>query len=186
MKKCLFLFVMLFVVLQLSAQSKFEPQVKIAYDLGIDDNKNQSFGAEFLGGYKINESFRLGIGTGVSWCKHLYEKRGVSSITSKYYSDYKETALYIPLFINGKFNFLKEGISPYLALDLGYTFFVPFSNYADNNKLGLMIKPTFGFDFPIWNGDLFLELGYKYQKRNWELIENADYSQLSIAIGYSF
>lgn len=112
-KVILFLFVAMLATSMCFAQSKFEPQIKVGYDLGIDDDKNQSFGAEFLAGYRFNENFRLGVGTGVSWCKHLYEKAGLNSITDKYYKDYKETALYLPLFVNGKFNFIKGG---YLSL----------------------------------------------------------------------
>lgn len=187
MKKIiLFLFVAMLATSMCFAQSKFEPQVKVGYDLGIDDDKNLSFGAELLAGYRFNENFRLGVGTGISWCKHLYEKAGVSSITDEYYKDYKETALYVPLFVNGKFNFIKGGVSPYLSLDLGYTFFISCSDYADENDLGFMAKPAFGVDFPVVNGNIFVELGYKYQKRDWPLIEKADYSQLSIAVGYSF
>ena len=185
-KVILFLFVAMLATSMCFAQSKFEPQIKVGYDLGIDDDKNQSFGAEFLAGYRFNENFRLGVGTGVSWCKHLYEKGEISSITNKYYSDYKETALYIPLFVNGKFNFVRGGISPYMSLDLGYTFFIPCSDYADKNDLGFMLKPAFGVDFPVMSGNIFVELGYKYQKRDWKLIDNVDYSQLSIAVGYSF
>lgn len=71
-KVILFLFVVMLATSMCFAQSKFEPQIKVGYDLGIDDDKNQSFGAEFLAGYRFNENFRLGVGTGVSWCKHFY------------------------------------------------------------------------------------------------------------------
>ena len=60
MKKILFILVAVLTTAMCFAQSKFEPQIKVVYDLGIDDDKNQSFGAEFLAGYRFNESFRLG------------------------------------------------------------------------------------------------------------------------------
>ena len=50
MKKILFILVAVLTTAMCFAQSKFEPQIKVVYDLGIDDDKNQSFGAEFLAG----------------------------------------------------------------------------------------------------------------------------------------
>jgi hypothetical protein len=59
MKKILFILVAVLTTAMCFAQSKFEPQIKVVYDLGIDDDKNQSFGAEFLAGYRFNENFRF-------------------------------------------------------------------------------------------------------------------------------
>ena len=184
MKKVLFLLMMM-AHLPLLAQ-RFEPQVKVGCDIGIDNDKNMSLGAEFLAGYRFNGNFRLGVGTGISWCEHLYEKAGTNNIIGKHYNDYKESAAYVPLFVNSKLNFIKQGISPYLSFDFGYSFFIAFSDYAKDNKLGIMARPALGVDFPIGDGRLFAEVGYKYQKRNWRLMDNANYSQISFALGYSF
>lgn len=187
MKKIIVFVLLAFISIYSNAQGKFEPSVKVSFDLGIDDYKNKSFGAEFIGAYRVNEIFKVGIGTGISYCDFLYEKAGINAILGKYYDDYRQTAAYIPLFINGKLNFKKGGISPYLSIDLGYTFFISFSDYADNNKLGLMVKPAFGVDFPLSKGSIFTEIAYKYQARKFDLVtNNMNYSQISFGIGYTF
>ena len=87
MKNLIILFIFLCPTLSF-AQNKFEPQVKVSYELGVDEDSNQSFGGEFLAGYRITNNFRLGLGLGIYWCKHLYEE--------KLLDDYRETASYIP------------------------------------------------------------------------------------------
>lgn len=188
MKKIIIVFVALaFISIGSNAQAKFEPSVKVSFDLGIDDYNNKSFGAEFVSAYRVNELFKVGIGTGISYCDFLYEERGIDDNLGKYYDEYRETAAYVPLFVNGKVNFKKEGISPYLSVDFGYTFFISFSDYADSNKLGLMVKPAFGLDFPLSKGSISVEVAYKYQARKFDLVaDNMNYSQLSLGVGYTF
>lgn len=183
MKKILFLLAML--PMMCYAQKGFEPSVKVGYEIPIDDN--QSFGADFLAGYRLSETFKVGIGIGAYWCEHLYSMGSYDIIDKEYNGeDYNESAMYIPIYANGKINFTKKGISPYFSLDLGYSVFVSFSDYADENKLGLFVRPTFGLDFPLNSGKIFAEVGYKYQKRDWELLENPSYSQITISVGYTF
>lgn len=188
MKKVLFILFMVISTLIAQAQKGFEPIIRASYELGIDTDKNKSFGLDFLVGYRFAETIRIGLGTGIYWCEHLYENDGINKLTYKYYDEYRETAAYVPLFVNGKANFIKKGISPYLSVDLGYSFFIPFSNYAKNNKLGFMVKPALGVDFPINESKIFAEIGYKYQARKFDLNINdkMNYSQLSIAVGYIF
>lgn len=175
MKKILFLLAML--PMMVFAQKGFEPSVKVSYEIPVDDN--QSFGADFLAGYRLSETFKVGLGVGAYWCEHLYS-------TGSFYGDYKESAMYVPIYANGKVNFTKKGVSPYFSLDLGYSVFVSFSDYADDNKLGLFARPAFGVDFPVSDGKIFTEVGYKYQKRDWDLLENPSYSQITISAGYTF
>lgn len=92
MKRFLILTLVLIPML-VHAQNKLEPQLKVSYELGVDEDENQSFGGEFLAGFRLSDDFRLGVGTGVFWCKHPYSK------------GYREMASYIPIFINGKYNF---------------------------------------------------------------------------------
>lgn len=188
MKKVLCSLIMVVSTLMTQAQKGFEPVIRASYELGVDSYKNESFGLDFLAGYRINETLRIGVGTGIHWCEHLYESKGVNQITQKYYNEYRETAAYVPLFANGKVNFINKGISPYLSVDLGYSFFIPFSDYAKNNKLSFMANPAFGVDFPINKGKIFAEVGYKYQARKFDLNadEKMNFSQISFAIGYSF
>lgn len=173
MKKIIFLFAMIGTCLSVSAQ-QFEPQVRLTGEFGIDDDKNTSLGFDFVAGIRVNDMLRVGVGTGISYCEHLYTY------------GYREPAAYIPIFLNGKVNFIKSGISPYLNLDLGVPVFIPFSEYAKEQTFGFFIRPAFGMDFPLsGKGRIFVEIGYKFQKREVGYM-NRNYNQISCAVGYSF
>ena len=92
------------------------------------------------------------------------------------------------MFVDGKLNFISGKISPYVNLDLGYTAYMPFSDYAKENKLGFFVQPALGVDFNIGKGALFVQVGYKYQMRKCDhwVDTNGNYSQVSLAIGYQF
>lgn len=181
MRKILFLLAML--PMMCFAQKGFEPSVKVSYEIPLDDN--QSFGADFIAGYRLSPIVKAGIGVGAYWCEHAYDD-GYEELLGKHYDVYKEAAMYMPIYLTSKFNFSKNGISPYFALDLGYSLFLAFSDYAKDNKLGLFFKPSFGIDFPLAEGKLFTEVGYKYQKREWYEFKNANYSQITVSVGYTF
>lgn len=181
MKKILFLLAML--PMMCYSQKGFEPSVKVSYEIPLD--KNQSFGAEFVAGYRFSNLVKIGLGVGTYWCEHIYDD-GYEEILDKTYDEYKEAAMYVPLYVNGKFNFSKQGVSPYFSMDLGYSLFIGFSDYVEENKLGLFFKPSFGVDFPVSSGRIFTEVGYKYQKRDWYEYKNASYSQITVSIGYTF
>ena len=181
MKKIVLL--LAFLPVYVLAQSKIEPELKVSYELGVDEYKNQSFGAELILGYRASDQFRIGVGTGIYWCKHLYENASI--VGSHYYEEYRETASYIPMFLDVKYNFITGNISPYLRVDVGYSLFNSASDYADNNKLGFMTNPAFGVDFNVGKGCLFLEVGYKYQDR--KLFEEKEgYSQTTFSVGSHF
>lgn len=186
MKKILLIFVLVLSISKINAQSPFESQIKLTYDEGITNDKDNSFGAEFLCGIRMNNKLRLGVGVGISYCDLLYEKAGLNNLLNKYYGEYRESSVYVPVFANIKYNFINSKVSPYIAADLGYSIFIASSSYTKNNNLGLFFKPCFGVDFPVKNEKLFLEVGYKYQQRSWSRLESPDYMQASIAIGCQF
>lgn len=185
MKKVLCIVLALFPIC-LSAQSRFEPQVKVAYELGIDEDANQSFGAEFVAGYRITNAFRLGGGVGIYWCKHLYEDAHYNKYLNYYEKEYRETASYIPVYVNGKYNFLTTGKwRPFASFDAGYSIFNPYSDYAEHNKLGIFAKPSFGVDCNIGKADITFEIGYRYQDREFYDVKMG-YSQLVMSFGFQF
>lgn len=184
MKKIFIAGILSITSLSINAQSKFESNVKVRFDAGIDAYKNNSFGAEYIGGYRINPNIKIGAGTGVYWVNQLYDQKGL-------YSDYKEDAVSIPLFVNGKFNFYDGGVSPFFNMNVGYSLFVPCSEYAKCNHLSAFFNPSFGIDIPLTKGAMTIEIGYKYQMRNVD--ENAitvggtyNYSQFEACVGFQF
>lgn len=185
MKKLLIIVALVCTVSIASKAQGFQPEFKITYDLGIDDDKNMSLGAEFIGGYRFNDNFRLGAGVGVSYVDLKYEDAYISS-NLNYYDEYREDAMSVPVFLNAKVNF-GEKISPFIAVDLGYSIFVPFSDYAEKNELGFFVSPSFGVDFSVGKGAILVEVGYKYQCRKFEYDSTkGDYSNISISLGYQF
>lgn len=190
MKKVLF--VLLFFSLAsnlVKAQRKFSPSIKASFEVGIDDSKNKGFGVEFIAGYKLNDYLSVGVGTGVSYCDLLFEKGRYNSLINEYIDKYRESEAYVPLFANAKAKFIKEGIAPYISLNVGYSFLIPFSDYAKKAELGLMALPAFGVEFPISKGSIFTELGYKYQAMSFNGYgrdDKLDYSQIRLSVGYNF
>ncbi len=172
----------------------FEPQIRVTFDEGIDNFDNFSFGADFLAGYRFNEIVCIGAGVGLNYIDLRYEQAGWNSSLERYDSGYKESAMSFPVFANVKVNFTKTKISPFINVDLGYTAFLPFSKYAQHNKLGFLMRPAFGVDFHFCKWSLFLEIAYKYQQRQADdsyytlssVKFDGGYSQLSQSIGFQF
>lgn len=168
------------------AQKGFEAQVKVAYDYGIDADKNESFGIDFVAGYRLTKQIRLGVGTGISWCEHLFH--GAYWFNNRYHKEYREPAAYVPVLLNGKYNFVESSISPYISMDLGYTVYIPFSKAAEENKFGLFFYPCVGCDYSIGKCEVFTQVGYKYQQREYVSLWGtySNYSQLVLAVGFQF
>ena len=164
----------------------FEPQIRLTFDEGIDYQRNFSFGADFLAAYRFNEIVRLGAGAGIKYINMKFEEP--KYIGYKKYDAYFEAAMTIPIFANVKVDFLKTKVSPYLSVDCGYNIFIPFSKYAQDNKLGFMVRPAFGVDIRFQKCVLFIEVAYKYQSRSFSntLATYGSYHQISQAIGVSF
>lgn len=187
MKKVFFLTLALFFISQSFAQSSFEPQVRATFDAGVDHDKNLSFGADFVAGYRIKPNIRIGAGVGISYVNLLYEDAHISS-SLVFHDKYKESAAYVPVFADAKFNLTSDKVSPFINIDLGYSIFIPCSDYAKNNKLGFFAAPAFGCDFNVGEGELFVQVGYKYQVRKCDLWTNTkgDYNQITVGVGYQF
>lgn len=190
MKKALIVFSAIALsCLNVDAQTKgFESNIKVRFDACIDGAKNHDFGAEYIAGYRFSPKAKLGVGTGISWVNQLYEEY---SVIYKGKHDYYETAAFVPLFLNGKFNFLSGGVSPYFNLNAGYTAFIPFSDYAKYNHLSAFVNPSFGIDIPLSKGAVTMELGYKYQVRKVDAnalcnMGSCNYSTFEVALGYQF
>lgn len=186
MKKILIILTLLLSIPTLALAKGFEPQIRVTGDIGIDSYKNNSFGADFVAGYRVTDMFRAGVGVGISYVDLLFED--AQFIGNHWHEKYKESAAYVPIFIDGKMNFTNGKISPYINLNLGYAAYIPFSDYAKENKLGFFVQPAFGVDFKLGKGALFAQIGYKYQMRTCDhwVDTKGNYSQLSIAIGYQF
>jgi hypothetical protein len=92
------------------------------------------------------------------------------------------------MLLNGKFNFVNSSVSPYFAMNLGYTIYIPFSEAAKRNKFGFVFNPSIGYDYLVGGCKVFTEIGYKYQQREYVSILGSygNYSQLVLAVGFQF
>ena len=164
----------------------FEPQVRVSFDEGIDKQANLKLGADFIASYRFNEFVRLGGGIGIDYLKLKFEES--KTIGSKVYKAYYEEALAIPVFANIKVDFMKTKVSPFFATDCGYSFFVPFSKYAKDNKLGFFIRPSIGVEIRFRKCSLSIDVAYKYQARDFEnfLAEYGGYHQICESFAISF
>jgi hypothetical protein len=188
--KTILLSLTFFISFLCAAQSDFKPTVQVYYDLGIDDNKTNTIGIDFIAGFKVTDLLVLGAGTGLGSSDMLYYK----SYNKGDSYDSRETVMILPLYGHGKINFTKTGISPYLSLNAGYTL----SLTSSYDHPGLMVKPSFGVDFPLNNGgSFFAQVAYKYQHFNYtyfsitetdtsDTLESGHAAQLEFAVGYTF
>ena len=164
----------------------FEPQLRISVDEGVDLQRNFSFGFDLTAAYRCNENFRIGAGVGINYVNLKFEDPKV--IRGTLFNAYYEAAMAIPIFANIKVDFLKRKASPYLSSDIGYNIFIPFSQYAQDNRLGFFVRPAFGVDIRFRKATLSIELAYKFQMRQFhnELADYGNYNQISQAIAVSF
>ena len=191
MKKVISLLVICIVaILPMTAQVGYESQIKASYNIGVGTYKNRAILAEFVGGYNFNNIIRLGVGVGLGSTDMQYTpaKEGYED-----FSAYRESSLFLPVFANFKATLpTDKRIRPYFTTDLGYSIFLPGSDFAHCDKMGFFVKPAIGIQLPMPKGKILFELGYKYQDRsckhksNGKTIEIGSYSQVSIGIGYIF
>jgi hypothetical protein len=135
----------------------------VGYALGTGDYGLNFINLTMVNGYKFNPYFSLGFGTGI-----------------RYYLD--EDAILMPFFINFKVNFINKAVSPYIALNAGYSF----NASNDFESVGFLINPSIGVHFNIVN-NFGINIGIGYEGQWAEVYEHYYYDPVSKAIsGISF
>lgn len=191
MKKKLFLTV-LTILLPFVSFAQFSPAIQAYYDFGVDKFKNKFYGANVILNYSFYKQFKAGIGVGIGGADMLYYELNSS--------DSRDDATLMPVFADAQYRLVKDGISPYVNLDAGYTFAI--SSNIDNP--GFFILPAFGVSFPLKKGAINLQVGYKYQKFQYDWFwfsssnlhnlrydsasgtEKTSCNEIQIAVSYSF
>jgi len=102
----------------------YQGVIDAGYAFGVGD-----FGLDFIKlniihGYRANDNFALGIGTGI-----------------RYYSDLE--SIFVPVFADFRANFNTSNVSPYLVVNLGYSF----NASNDFEGVGLLFSPSIGIMF---------------------------------------
>lgn len=152
-------------------------------------------GVNYIGGYRFNPYFFLGLGTGVNFSLATPDK-------SKLYLPFcRPTTLNVPIYIHFKANFTKSNWSPYASISIGgrvskevHQTYGDF--YINYNQSGLFGDVSFGIDRNITkNLSLYLGVGYKIESFLYAKY-NANYTELvqghkllhgfSLHVGLSF
>lgn len=146
---------------------------ELGYEIGVGDYGYDRIKLNIINGYQVNQSFSLGIGTGL-----------------RYYNDLE--ALLVPIFADFRGNLpLNSKVSPYMSLGIGYSF------DATNSfeGVGLMLNPTIGVSFKVSDKSAMnVGLGYEMQKMDFYLFDGSSLfsagkqnsGAISINIGFSF
>lgn len=171
-----------------SLYNGFEGQLKIPFIESGSPQKNFSFGIDFVASYRFNHVIRIGGGIGLQYVDLKYEDAKI--IGTESFEAYYESAMSIPIFADFKFDFMKTKCSPFISVDIGYKFYVPFSKYASDNKLGFFISPVLGLDIRFEKCVLCIGLGYEYQCRSFSCealdVKYGNYSSVIEYIAISF
>lgn len=162
MKKILFIACLTVLCGTTLAQNKgFEKAIEVNGGIGLDDYTNYSFGVNFVGGYRFNETFFVGAGLGYSYLDGLYyshyEYLGLGNSIN--YDSY-DARSNVQVLARAKVNLTKSKVSPFILVDLGGTFGLTSNDIKMAN--GLIYEPAFGVDINISNEQsVYIMLGYK-------------------------
>ncbi|BEG98660.1 outer membrane beta-barrel protein [Bacteroides sedimenti] len=143
----------------LYAQKGYEKSIELGGAFGVDEFKKKSFEIDMINGYRFNDYFSLGAGLGFCYTSALIYK-------TYSYEGLGEICL-MPLYGRIKTNFTNSNVSPFILVDLGYTFDLG-ENFL-RKTYDLMIEPAFGVDFKLNEKKLgfYFFVGYNLQNASY-------------------
>jgi hypothetical protein len=168
--KRVFLFALatVFTVVVSHAQAGYEKSIDAGYLSGVGKYKNNTVSFSMINGFRFNNTLFFGIGVGIGYSNALYE-----IYTNDFKGDIVEkesrgsTAL-IPFYANIKVNLSKDKISPFLSLNVGYTFKAAGDPYC---KPGSMLQPNFGINCKVTEKtDVYFLVGFNIQRFDYKYI----------------
>lgn len=178
----------------LFAQKGYEKSIELGFAMGIGDYTNSTFGATMINGYRFNDHFFTGVGVGFGYSNAL---NGVN-INGIEVKEYRTDAYLIPVFAHFRANLTSGKTSPFLRLDVGYTFDV---NQYLKDAPGVMIEPSVGVEFKTEDKKTFYALAgfnlqhskYSYTKNlgsmdnDFEITNKSEMLKaISLKVGFSF
>ena len=174
-KRLLILAISMFCMNNVIQASGYEKSIEINGGVGLNKFSKYSFGIEMINGYRFNNYFSIGFGTGFRYTNALYYH-------SYQYSHYQSTTYdsfdgkyLIPLHVRAKANLSPAKVAPFLMLDGGFT--IDVGQNENKNTEGLFFEPSFGIDINFdEKNSMYVGVGVNFQ--------NAHYKYFSIG-GYS-
>ncbi|MDR2844205.1 MAG: hypothetical protein LBV57_06110 [Candidatus Symbiothrix sp.] len=122
---------------QSSPNSGYKGVLDMGYSAGVGKYGFNRVNWNFINGVQINPYFSIGLGLGL-----------------RYYFD--DEVLFVPIFADFRVNFTDNDVSPYFALDAGYSL---------GKEGGPLLNPTFGMSFKGPGKSAFIiGIGYEVQK----------------------
>lgn len=151
-------------ITKLNLQQTFERPKGYDQYVNLAYNTNQvssTFGVNYIGGYRFNNTFFLGLGTGVDFA--LLDKRNYSDIGWA-----KPTTVNIPVYLNFRTNFTKRVWSPYISLSAGAR--ISPATLTDEtlgysyNQSGVLANLSVGVEHKLRNkSSLYFGIGYQLE-----------------------
>jgi len=122
-----------------AATKGYKGFMEVGGAIPVSDNGSGIFSLRTSHGYQFNPYFYLGAGLSIDW----------------HFND--DDLLYVPLFANGRVNFINNPTSPYFDLKIGY---------SPGKGKGFYMNPNFGVRFALDNRTaLYFGFGYNLQSR---------------------
>lgn len=190
MKKTIIICTMLISALVANAQTVgYEKSVEIFGGPGLNQSSEYQLGISMINGYRLNNNFYIGVGTGFRLQEALYYKSytlssdGYSSRTPRYI---------VPLYARFKANLTNTSVSPYLSADFGGNFDV--GQVKIKNIEGFFFEPQFGVDIDLEEPmSLYLAIGVNVANTHYDVYRKIDYytcktkaTTLAFHLGFKF
>ncbi|KAA6303558.1 MAG: hypothetical protein EZS26_000109 [Candidatus Ordinivivax streblomastigis] len=147
---------------QSSPNSGYKGIIDLGYSAGVGNYGIDRVNWNFINGVQINPHFAVGLGFGL-----------------RYFCSNGSDVLFIPIFADFRVNFTDNDVSPYFALDAGYSL---------GKEGGPLLSPAFGMSIKGPGKSAFLfGIGYEVQKVSYRHYTNRINSgALSLKLGVTF
>ncbi len=176
----------------------YEKSIEVGGSVGIDKYSKYGFGIAMINGYRVNDTFYLGVGAGYKYSENLYMTSS-NYFGSKYtgFTESFNSQSLIQVYARVKANLSTNDIAPFFQLDLGGSADLRGNETASSS--GLIVEPAFGVNFKGKNPDssIYVTVGYNLQGMRytaWDLNPDnigetetkVSAGQLSFKVGFVF
>ncbi|MDE5623300.1 MAG: hypothetical protein K2I62_01530 [Alistipes sp.] len=162
----------------------YQQSVDAGYNAQLSIGGNDLFGLNYIGGFRFNDTFFLGAGTGLNF------KLNNPASEHENGCPMRLNAVNIPLYGHFRAYFLKERITPFFALSLGgrfstkRTLYLPLGE-VKYNTCGLLFNPQVGVNVRTSaKGNVYLAVGFCGQTM--PALEDASYSTASVKSKFQY
>lgn len=176
----------------------YEKSIEVGGSVGIDKYSKYGFGIAMINGYRVNDTFYIGVGAGYKYSENIY-MTSTNFIGDKYigFTESFNSQSLVQVYARAKANLSKSDIAPFFQLDLGGSADLRGNETASSS--GLIVEPAFGVNFKGKdpNSSIYVSVGYNLQGMKytvWDLDPDnigdtetkVSAGQLSFKVGFVF